>query len=183
MQSVLRFLFLGFFIFLSHTVLGQRKVDGTFINIETDSLGIRTENVIKIEKDSIWFERKKYGKNILPGEKYTNWKGDFRHHKTGYNNGPFYSGWLMIMSCDTCPDFWKYTLKSKDSLNIETHVWQYGETDTIINNRDTTYSTPTIMDASDPTDLDRVRELFFTFTKTGDILIDRKLYRRKLKRL
>ena len=98
MQSVLRFLFLGFFIFLSHTVLGQRKVDGTFINIET-------------------------------------------------------------------------------------HVWQYGETDTIINNRDTTYSTPTIMDASDPTDLDRVRELFFTFTKTGDILIDRKLYRRKLKRL
>jgi hypothetical protein len=160
-------------------MLGQRKVNGTFINIETDSLGIRTEEVIRIQKDSIWFEQKKYGNNILPGEIFTNWTGNVRYNKTGYNNETFYSGWLMVMSCDTCPEFWKYTLKSTDSLNIETHVWINGETDTIIKNGDTTYMTPTILTVDDPTDLDRVRELFFVFTSTGDIQMDNKLYRRK----
>jgi hypothetical protein len=163
-------------------MVGQKKINGTFTNIKTDSLGIRTEDIIKIKKDSIWFERKKYGNNIFPGEKYTNWVGDFRYHKTGYNNGPFYSAWLMVMSCDTCPEFWKYTLKSKDSLNVETHEWVYGETDTIIKNGDTTYMTPAIVSVDDPTDLDRVRELFFTFTSSGDILMDRKLYRRQKKK-
>ena len=179
MHSISKFIIVSFLFFLSYSVSGQRKTNGTYSRLDTNSLGSRTEEIIRIEKDSIWFVRKKYGSIILPGEKFTNWEGTICYNKTGYNNGPFYSGWLMVMSCDTCPEFWKHTLKSRDSLNIETHVWTYGETDTIVENGDTTYMTPTMVSVDDPTDLDRIRELFFTFTPTGDIQMDNKLYRGK----
>jgi hypothetical protein len=182
MRSISRFIFIGSLISLSHTVLGQRKINGTFINVETDSFGSRTEEIIIIQKDSIWFERIKYNNAILPGEAFTKWAGEIRHNTTDINNVPFYSGWLMVMSCDTCPEFWKYTLKSGDSLNVKTHVWVYGETDTIIKHGDTTYMTPTEVSVDDPTDLDRVRELLFKFTPSGDIRMDNKLYRRKKKK-
>ena len=182
MRSISKYIFIGFLILLSYSAIGQKKVNGTFTSIAIDSFGNRTEEIIKVIKDSIWFQRKRHGKVVLPGERFTNWEGDFRYNKGNSKEESFYSGWLMVMSCDTCPEFWKYTLKSKDSLNLETHVWVCGDTDTTINNRDTTYMTPTIVSIDDPTDLDRVREVFFTFTSAGDIMMGKKIYRRKRKK-
>ncbi|MDF2187716.1 hypothetical protein [Paraflavitalea sp. CAU 1676] len=184
MRSTARYMFVVFLTMISYAVSGQKTENGTFIMVETDSFGSRIEETIKIYQESIWFERKKFGNSVLPGEKFTNWSGDvmYSRKRKGNVDGPSYFGWLMVMSCDTCPAFWKHTLKSKDSLKAETHEWVTGDTDTLINNGDTTYMTPTFVSVDDPTDLDRVRALTFTFTSAGDILMDGKLYRRKKKK-
>lgn len=86
------------------------------------------------------------------------------------------------MSCDTCPEFWRHTLKPADSLNMEADVYTYGKTDTIVKNGDTAFKIPQLVMTVDPADLDRVRELHFTFTATGNILMDDKVYRRRKKK-
>lgn len=136
---------------------------------------------MKFSGDSIWLSRIKTGSKVPAGEKFQNWAGTFKYQKTGYNNGPFYHGFMYVMNCDTCPQFWQYTTNRRDSLDLETHVWTTGDTDTIITNGDTSYITPELIMTDSPTDINRIRELIFTLTKEGNILMHRKVYRRQKK--
>ena len=167
-------------LILNQLAIGQANLQGTFTR--TDNMREKTiDEVLIIKSDSIWFSRIKVGKNIPAGEKFENWAGTLKYYKNGYNNGPFYSCNLFVMSCDTCPQFWKYTRKRKDSLDVKTYVWVMGKTDTIIKNGDTSYSTPAIASVDDPADLNRMREIIFTTTNDGNILMNKNVYRKKSK--
>ena len=175
-----RLTYTSILIILCHLAVGQTKLKGTFINSEKVGQITATE-VLKFSGDSIWLSRTMTGNNVVPGEKFQNWAGTFKYQKTGYNNGPFYHGFMYVMSCDTCPQFWQYTTNRRDSLNLETFVWTTGDTDTIVSNGRTSYMTFEFMDTESPTDINRIRELIFTLTRDGNILMHRKIYRRQRK--
>ena len=73
------------------------------------------------------------------------------------------------------PGFGNTRTKLADSLEYTS--WVYGKTDTIIKNGDTSYVTPEQLFTND-IDANRIRELFFSLTANGDILMNRKIYRR-----
>ena len=186
MHYSLRLTYTSILIILYQLAAGQTKLKGTFINNEKVGQ-ITVIEVLTISKDSIWFSRKKIGKDIAPGDKFENWAGTIKYHKTGYNNGPFYSGFMFVVSCDTCPQFWQHTTKRRDSLttDIEEWLWVDSTNNNIAGNKITVKDDSTssmyydYLHIEDPTDIKRLRQLIFTLTSSSDILLHRKVYRRQ----
>ena len=100
--------------------------------------------------------------------------GKWKYYSKGFKQ-PFYYAFLNVMECDTCPKSWKHKIKPADSLEFIS--WVYGKTDTVVRNGDTMYVTPELIFTSE-VDISRVKELSFTLEANGDILMNRKVYRR-----
>ena len=183
MLQKIKLLFCCVGLFLSFHSFSQKKRDGIYLRADKSSNNLRSEEIFVIKGDSIWYSIRRDSETVPPGERFIYMQGELIYYKNGaegeFKNKPFYLASLMVMSCDTCPEFWKHTLKRRDSLSIETYERNVGKTDTVIKNRDTLYSTPTIVETEDPTDINRERMLFLTITKRRNLLLDNKIYRRQ----
>src|SRR5262245_41656867 len=95
-----------------------------------------------------------------------------------YTNSSIYHADLVLMECDTCTSFWKYTTKPEDSMGLET-LYSPNEVDTIVRNMDTSYQRMEVLsDKGGNIEVRRIAELYFRVSKNHDLLVNDKLYKR-----
>ena len=172
MRQIFKHLIVGLILFIPFASYGQGNLDGTYLRTDT-SVGANrliNEMTLTIRGDSIWFDK---NKKKVKSDSFFSYKGTIHKYKD------FYFGSLILMECDTCPTFWKYTTKSEDSVGIEV-LYHSDKIDTFITNGDTSYQQEEIFsDKAGNIEVRRMSELIIKVTKTQDLFINDKLYRRK----
>ena len=176
--QLLRYLFGGLLSFIIFSAQGQIKLDGIYRRYDTLGQGSSfiNEMTVTVKGDSIWFDKNNNRVTIHPSgtrNTFFSYKGTIRKYKH------FYLGDLILMECDTCPAFWKYTTKTEDSVGIEV-LFHSDKIDTLINNGDTSYHQAEILsDKAGNVEVRRMKEIFFTVANTGELSVDGKLYRQR----
>lgn len=173
MRKLLNHLILILLSFVSFVSAGQTSLDGTYERNDTLSKShLINKMTLTIKGDSILFSRNRTQTDHSLTNNFFVYKGTI-HKYTDY-----YFGSLILIECDTCPSFWKYTTKAEDSIGIEV-LYSSDKIDTIITNGDTSYQRAEILsDKAGNVEVRRLAELLFTTTKNHDLLVNDKLYRR-----
>ena len=176
MHQLLKYSIVGFISFIAFSSYGQISLDGIYQRNDTTTQANLAINrmTLLIKGDSIWFSKNYSSKANHPkGTNFFLYKGTIHKYKD------FYYASLLLMECDTCPTFWKYTTKTEDSIGTEV-LYQSDKIDTVIINGDTSYQQAEILsDKVGNVEVRRMSELLFTVSKTQDLLINDKLYSRK----
>ena len=175
MTQLLNHFIVGLLSTTSLVSFGQKAIDGIYHSNDTLSKSntIINKMTLIIKGDSIWFsENKKPETSQTAIGNFSVYKGTIHKFKD------FYIADLILMECDTCPAFWKYTTKPEDSIGIEV-LYSSDKTDTIVTNRDTSLQRMEVLsDKAGNIEVRRMAELFLRTTKNHDLLVDGKLYRR-----
>lgn len=165
----------GLSLFINVSTFGQMPLDGVYQRSDTliPSNGVIEKMTVTINGDSIWYSKNRSLKTGLAlNSRFFFYKGTIRKFRDSYHAS------LILMECETCPTFWKYTTKPADSIGIKV-LYSEDQIDTVVLNGDTAYQRIEVLsDKADDVEVRRLAEMFLTATNNYDLIIDDKLYRR-----